>query len=144
MLRTKSGLNEAQAREALLNEYHPSMPGISSGSPARTVRHPFTKVLGASPGGIYARWSDPSNKASLTQSWPDFALRASCPHKIAFEGKYFSKGSLHYAQRELVTNIYQAFFTEDSRLLRRSIVAARVGITTTPASWHLILPSREL
>jgi hypothetical protein len=27
-----------------------------------------------------------------------------------FEGKYFSRGSLEFAQRELVTNIYQAFF----------------------------------
>jgi hypothetical protein len=35
------------ARRALLNEYHPSMPSLSSHSPARTSKHPFTKLLGA-------------------------------------------------------------------------------------------------
>jgi hypothetical protein len=46
----------------------------------------------------------------LAQSCPDFSLRDPFPHSILFEGKYFPRGSLEFAQRELVTDIYQAFF----------------------------------
>ena len=46
----------------------------------------------------------------MTQSCPDFSLRDPFPHSILFEGKYFARDSLEFAQRELVTNIYQAFF----------------------------------
>ena len=45
-----------------------------------------------------------SSKAAPT------SLREPCRHKIVFEGKYFSNGSLTYAQKELVGDIYQAFF----------------------------------
>jgi hypothetical protein len=44
-IRTGAGLTLQEAREALLNEYHPSMSDLSCGSPARRVKHPFTKVL---------------------------------------------------------------------------------------------------
>jgi hypothetical protein len=67
-------------------------------------------VLGATAHDIYARWADEANKSSLVQSCPDFALREPFPHRIVFEGKYFPNGSSQYAQRELVSNIYQAFF----------------------------------
>jgi hypothetical protein len=108
--RVHANLTMAQTRDALLNEYHPSMNSISRDLPARTVKHPFSKALGAAPGAIYARWADPQNSKSIVQSCPDFALRAPFPHKIVFEGKYFSNGSLAYAQGQLVTDIYQAFF----------------------------------
>jgi hypothetical protein len=102
--------NEADAKKALLNEYHPSMPLISSHTPARTAKHPFTKLLGANAQEIYARWADVDNASSLVQSCPDFALREPFRHKIVFEGKYFASGSSQYAQRELVADVYQAFF----------------------------------
>ena len=101
---------DADAKRALLNEYHPSMPQISSHTPARTAKHPFTKLLGASAQEIYVRWADANNASSLVQSCPDFALREPFRHKIVFEGKYFSTGSSQFAQRELVANLYQAFF----------------------------------
>jgi hypothetical protein len=101
---------DANAKRALLNEYHPSMPAISSHTPARTAKHKFTKLLGANGQEIYARWADADNSSSLVQSCPDFGLRDPFRHKIVFEGKYFASGSSQYAQRELVANIYQAFF----------------------------------
>jgi hypothetical protein len=101
---------DAGAKRALLNECYPSMPQISSHTPARTALHPFTKLLGASAQEIYARWSDADNTSPLVQSFPDFALREPFRHKIVFEGKYFASGSSQYAQRELVANVYQAFF----------------------------------
>lgn len=56
---------DADAKRTLLNEYHPSMPQISSHTPARTAKQPFTKLLGASPQELYARWADASNASSL-------------------------------------------------------------------------------
>jgi hypothetical protein len=109
-LTTVVGMSEPDARKALLNEYYPSMPAISEASPARTVKHPFTKVLGRSAADIYRQWTDPTVGSALVQSCPDFALRNPFPHKILFEGKYFGKGSLEYAKRTLVADIYQAFF----------------------------------
>lgn len=106
----EEGLSREQARRALLNEYHRSLPQFSMDSPARTARHPFTKVLGAHPGEVYRRWADPENKSALVQSCPDFALRTPFPYNVLFEGKYYSKGSLKYAQQELVRDVYQAFF----------------------------------
>jgi len=98
-----------RARKALLNEFHPCMSSVSCGSPASTQKHPFTKMLSVKPETIYERWSADPFKA-LVQSWPDFALRKPFPHKIVFEGKYFSGGSLANARRVLVSDIYQAFF----------------------------------
>jgi hypothetical protein len=72
--------SEANAKRALLNEYHPSMPEISSHTPARTAKHPFTKLLGANAQEIYARWADANNASSLVQSCPDFALREPFRH----------------------------------------------------------------
>jgi hypothetical protein len=108
--RDPSCCSDDRAKQALLNEYHPSMPEISSHTPARTARHPFTKILGANAQEVYSRWADEKNGSSLVQSCPDFALRDPFPHKIVFEGKYFSNGSDQYAQRALVENLYQAFF----------------------------------
>ncbi len=104
------GLSDSEARRALLNENHPSLPQYSVDSPARTVRHPFTKAVGASPVEIYKRWADPKDTKALVQSCPDFALRAPFAHSIVFEGKYFSQGSPELGRRELVRDIYQAFF----------------------------------
>lgn len=81
---------DAKVKQALLNEYHPSMPEISAHTPARTAKHPFTKILGANPREVYARWADEKNNSSLVQSCPDFALREPFPHKIV-RGQIFCK-----------------------------------------------------
>lgn len=104
------GLSEEQAQQALLNEYYRTTPGISRQSPIWWERHPFQKVLGASASDIYRGWTNPEKGGALTQSCPDFSLRDPFPHSILFEGKYFPRGSLEFAKRQLVTNIYQAFF----------------------------------
>jgi len=105
-----AGLSLENAREALLNEYHRTMPAISAHSPIRAERHPFKKSLGANPEAIYRQWKDPEQNFGLTQSCPDFALRAPFPHSIVFEGKYYASGSSDFARRQLVTDLYQAFF----------------------------------
>ena len=80
---------------------------FSAKSPIRAKKHAFKKVIGASPESIYNAWSC---GGGLTQSCPDFAVTHPFPHRIVFEGKYFAHGSTKYAERELVKDIYQAFF----------------------------------
>lgn len=109
-LQVQAGLTAEQSRDALLNEYHRSMPEISRYSPIRALRHPFKKALGASPESIYREWKAPKKGDGLTQSCPDFALHDPFPHSIVFEGKYYSSGSSTYAARQLATDLYQAFF----------------------------------
>lgn len=105
-----SNLTIPQARHALLNEYHRCMPEFSAKSPVRAKKHAFKKIIGASPESIYNAWSDASCGWGLTQSCPDFAVTDPFPHRVVFEGKYFARGSKKYAERELVKDIYQAFF----------------------------------
>ena len=105
-----AGLSAEQAREALLNEYHRTMPEVSTRSPIRATRHPFKKMLGANAETIYRQWRDPRQNYGLTQACPDFALGKPFPQSIVFEGKYFAAGSKDYAARQLVTDLYQAFF----------------------------------
>jgi hypothetical protein len=105
-----SGLENDLAREALLNEYYPGTPELSSKSPTRTKRHPFGKNLSVDPADIYQRWSKGGTHPPLTEVWPDFALQKPFPEPIVFEGKYYAGGSLATAQKQLVSHIYQAFF----------------------------------
>jgi hypothetical protein len=104
------GLPTASSRQALLNEYHRCMPDISCRSPIRWEKHPFGKSVQFVPSEIYRGWMNPEKGHALTQSAPDFSLSDPFPHSILFEGKYFRGGSLEYAQRQLVTNIYEASF----------------------------------
>lgn len=103
------GIGGDEAKQALLSEYYRNMPGYCQATAARTVRHPFNKLLGAKATQIMARWKSTSESA-LTQSCPDFAVHAPFPFKIVFEGKYFEKGGRARAETELVTLAYQAFF----------------------------------
>jgi hypothetical protein len=109
-LQTNMGLSEPEAREALLNEYHRSMPETSLGSPIFPLRFPFKKALGANSGDIYREWLYPKKGDGLTQSAPDFTLRRPFPHSIVFEGKYYASGSSEYGGRQLATDLYQAFY----------------------------------
>jgi len=109
-IRQHSKLTDSQAREALLNEYHRCMRDVSEKSPIRAKKHAFKKLIGSSPESIYNAWKDFPSGGGLTQSAPDFAVTHPFRHRIVFEGKYFARGSKKYAERELVKNIYQAFF----------------------------------
>jgi hypothetical protein len=109
-IKQHSNIADTEARKALLNEYFRCMPDFSKGTPAHPKKHPFKKILGGTPGIIYAEWANPDKNSGLTQSCPDFALTEPFPHHIVFEGKYFEGGSKAFAERELVKNIYQAFF----------------------------------
>jgi hypothetical protein len=103
------GIHDDEARQSLLSEYFQNMKQYCLDTPARTQGHPFSKVIGAKPAEIIARWKRTSG-TRLTQSCPDFALRDPFPFKIVFEGKYFANGGLVHAGHELVAQIYQAFF----------------------------------
>lgn len=110
LLTSAFGLPQDQARQALLAEGWKNYPQISSNTPARTVRHPFDKALIPDPALVYRKWAKTTSRLPLTQSCPDFALRPPFPHKVVFEAKYYTSGSRLTAERELVTNLYQAFF----------------------------------
>jgi hypothetical protein len=105
-MQTVDGIGKSQAVEALLSESYRHMPECSQ-TPARTQRHPFTKIVGAKPSSIDAQWT---GKVPLIQACPDFAFREPFPFKIVFEGKYFETGGSVKANTELAMNIYQAFF----------------------------------
>lgn len=109
-LSTVGGLTEAEARQALLNEYHNCMPALSSGTPYLGLKHPFNKAMGVSPSTVFASWQAKDKGWGLASCEPDFALRSPFSHRILFEGKYFPRGGKEHAARELVRDIYQAFF----------------------------------
>ena len=89
------------------SESYREMRAYASGTPARLSRHPFEKVIGASAQSVVRRWKSAN---PTVKSYPDLALRAPCPYRTVFEGKYFSRGGLTAAETALATNIYQAFF----------------------------------
>jgi hypothetical protein len=101
------GMKKEEARLALLAEGFQSsdLKPYCCGSPARAEGHPFSKLINATTTEIMTKWRA---KNPLTGPCPDLALRS--PFKIVFEGKYFEQGSPVKATRDLVTNVYQAFF----------------------------------
>jgi hypothetical protein len=109
-LRAYADLSNEQARIALLNESASSMPKFSTHSPLRTAKTPFSKRMGISADAIYRTWKSEEKDHGLERAAPDIALRSPFPHRIVFEGKYIARGSSECAERELVRDIYQAFF----------------------------------
>lgn len=104
------GLSAEDARIALLSEAWANFKHISSGTPARTVRHPFEKAMVSDAWSIYQKWMKKTSRLPLTQSCPDFALRSPAPHNVVFEAKYFTGGTPKKSASDLVANLYQAFF----------------------------------
>ncbi len=104
------GLSPNDAREAFLAESKPAKKqGWTSGSPSSANKYLFTKVFGANSKSVVTSWWGDSGKGLTTQSCPDWAFRDPCPHVI-FEGKFFRKGGIDAARRELVSGIYQCFY----------------------------------
>jgi hypothetical protein len=84
--------------------------GWTSNSPRSANKYLFTKVLGADSKSVVESWWKESEKGQTCQSCPDWAFRSPCPHTVVFEGKFFRKGSVDAARRELVSGIYQCFY----------------------------------
>jgi len=82
----------------------------TSDSPRSANKYLFTKVFGANSKGVVKSWWKESEKGQTCQSCPDWAFRAPCPHAVVFEGKFFRKGGIDAARRELVSGIYQCFY----------------------------------
>lgn len=108
-MQTVDGIRINEAKQSLLSEYYRNMKDYCLQTPARTRRHPFTKIMGAKPADIVARWES-RDRATLTQACPDFAFREPFPFKIVFEGKYFETGGAVRAKTELAIGAYQAFY----------------------------------
>lgn|SRR2546425_7091109 len=102
-------LGKEDARAALLSESFKRLPDYASGTPARSKRHPFSKIIGTQPQAIIRQWRQ-REAQSLVRSCPDLALRQPCQHKVVFEGKYFATGGALAAETALAMGIYQAFF----------------------------------
>jgi hypothetical protein len=100
------GMDDAKARESLLNEYKRMREKFCSGPTIRSQRHPFTKIMASRPSTVMQQWLS----GALTQSSPDICTREPFPFKILFEVKYLEKAGRERAVTELVTSIYQAFF----------------------------------
>jgi len=103
------GLDESEAKAALLTESHTSLKQISGGPAARPVAFPLEKKMGVPAGEIYARWACRSDGQPFTQPYPDLTVRHPS-YQIVFEGKYFRSGSLKYAERQLVAAIHESLF----------------------------------
>ena len=102
------GLDEHEARKALLCEGYTNIRDYASGTPMHPLPHPFGKVIAAAP-DIWRKWQGQKKRESqLTQACPDVAIRH--PFKIVFEAKYFERGESDFATRQLVKFIYEAFF----------------------------------
>jgi|GEM_PF-986327 len=109
-LAVDQGLGIANATQTLLSESYRHIPRLSSGSPSRSVPHPFKKVMGAKSPEIIKQWRGNGPGAAVVQSCPDIALRNPFPHRVLLEGKFFAKGGIQAAETALVTGIYQSFF----------------------------------
>jgi hypothetical protein len=102
-------MDDAKAQESLLSEYRRMRElKYCSGTPDRSEKHPFSKIIGAKPTEIIEQWINGAK--ALTGSDPDLATRDPFPFKIVFECKYFEKGGAQRAKTQLVGSIYQAFF----------------------------------
>jgi len=111
LMQSAEGIGEAEAHQAFLCEgfQNSGLSRYCLGTPSRSTKHPFTKIVGATATEIVLKWNAEQG-SPLTQACPDFAFRAPFPFRIVFEGKYFEEGSAEKAARDLATDIYQAFF----------------------------------
>ncbi|SPE44560.1 hypothetical protein SBA7_400010 [Candidatus Sulfotelmatobacter sp. SbA7] len=103
--------NDERVRSAFLAESnHAKKQEWTSDSPRSANKYLFTKVFGANSKSVVKSWWKESKKGQTCQSCPDWAFRAPCPHAVVFEGKFFRKGGIDAARRELVGAVYQCFY----------------------------------
>jgi len=101
-------LDPDKAKKALLAEGFVDLPDFASDTPASKERYPYKKNIVATLRNARNDWWE--NKASLSNSCPDLALRSPCEHRIVFEGKLFRNGGVEKAKTVLVNGIFEAFF----------------------------------
>jgi hypothetical protein len=109
LVRTSGDIREDDARQSLLCRGYEHVSEYSSASPARTEVHPFTKFINTTTADLRCRWIADDQKP-LARTCPDFALRAPFPFNIVFATKYFERGSVERAMRDLVNAICETFF----------------------------------
>ena len=109
LVRTSGDIRDDDARQSLLCRGYEHVSEYSSASPARTEVHPFTNFLNATTADLKSRWIADDHKP-LARTCPDFALRAPFPFNIVFATKYFERGSVERATRDLVNAICETFF----------------------------------
>ena len=83
---------------------------LTSNSPRSANKYLFTKLFGSKSSNVVKSWWKKSKRGQACQSCPDWAFRDPCPHTVIFEGKFFRKGGIDAARRELVSGIYQCFY----------------------------------
>jgi hypothetical protein len=102
--------NDALVSKGFLAESkHAKKQGWTSGSPSSANKYLFTKAFGANSKSVLKSWWGDSGKGLTSQSCPDWAFRDPCP-RVVCEGKFFRKGGIDAARRELVSGIYQCFY----------------------------------
>lgn len=109
LVRTSGDIRDDDARQSLLCRGYEHVSEYSSASPARTEVHPFTKFPNATTADLRSRWIADDQKL-FARTCPDFALRAPFPINIVFATKYFERGSVERATRDLVNSICETFF----------------------------------
>jgi hypothetical protein len=109
LVRMSGDIREDDARQCLLCRDYEHVSEYSSASPARTEVHPFTKFLNATTADLRSRWIADDQKP-LVRSCPDFALRAPFRFNIVFATKYFERGRVERATRDLINAMCEAFF----------------------------------
>jgi hypothetical protein len=126
------GLNAEDACSAFLSESYKSLPGIASGTPARSQKHPFTKVTRVSPRDVIARWN---TRNPLTQSCPDMALRVPSPYTIFLRGSISGGVGCGPPRQRWWRESTSRSSTVDFRHCLPHL-NTQPGTTYSPASWH--------
>jgi hypothetical protein len=107
-IRQSLSLSDEDIKRGLGTEGFQNAPGFGY-SPARQLRHFFTKsdfVKSSPPQG----WFDQTKQPPKYQACPDFSLRSPLPFSAIGEVKYFRKGSVDAAMKELFNDLRQAAF----------------------------------
>lgn len=102
------GIGAAEAKRALLCEYHAKVSDIASGNAFRRAGAPFGKSRGKSTSEIIQDWMKPRSTFPINQAYPDLALRRPFPHSIVFDVKYFDSNNVSKAEDDLVNGVYEA------------------------------------
>jgi hypothetical protein len=108
-MQTVTGIGQAEARKALLCEYHAKASDIASGNAFRRSGYPFGKAVGLDVEQTMQGWTAENKSAyPFNQAYPDLGIRSPFPYKIVFDAKYFDNNSSASAEKALVEGVYEA------------------------------------
>jgi hypothetical protein len=108
-MQTVIGIGQAEARQALLCEYHAKASDLTSGNALRRSGYPFGKAIGFSVEQTMQGWTA-ENKSTypFNQAYPDLGIRSPFPYQIVFDVKYFDNNSSASAEKALVQGVHEA------------------------------------